>query len=267
MNEKRNNPFSEDSIPFITVQDLKGDLTLQPGDIIFSSDEQKELDEMARIIKGIRQNENLTAEEFGRRIGMTQNYLGRLEAGLIKNPGLFTVAKIAKAIAMSNAIKDGVIDLNNYKGTFAILVRGYISAEGIKVEHKTVPNDIVDYVRASLDDINKNTVQFIANSISYNYLNEAVRNLLSETAKFKFSNGFALDMVKLVNEAITSQPEFSNRLNDLYSHALINDRASDVLILEFISGITDWIASGKAQKPRKKRTRTTNSGHGGDDNG
>ncbi len=221
-------------------------------------EEKKHDTEMARLIKDVRDKERLTAEELGRRLGLTQNYMTRLENGLIKNPSFAAVSLIAQAISETKAIRDMEINLQDYRTPFSMLVQSYskdklndIMYNPLTAEQETelAPND--------LNELEDSELKLIRSYMQYKKFTKAVEPFLKRIRKYDFSsNGFAYDISNLYIQLLDSSDEVEHNLNELYKEICNSDDPSVAykLLIYLLNIMELWLVSPYSKKPRRRRT-------------
>jgi transcriptional regulator with XRE-family HTH domain len=60
-------------------------------------------------IQKIRKSQNLTQDELARKAGIPYTTIAKIESGMVKNPTIMTLVKLAKALKVS--LDDFVINL------------------------------------------------------------------------------------------------------------------------------------------------------------
>lgn len=107
-------------------------------------------------MKELRKATGMGLKELSELVGKSSSYLSRIESGSIVNTSYETMLNIAKAIADTDAIKNGKIDFKNYNSNFGRLVLSCKYDELKKVYDYTKDNKEVEYEAKTIQYLNSN---------------------------------------------------------------------------------------------------------------
>ena len=107
-------------------------------------------------MKELRKATGMGLKELSELVGKSSSYLSRIESGSIVNTSYETMLNIAKAIADTDAIKNGDIDFENYNSDFGRLVLSCKYDELKKVYDYTKDNKDVEYQFKTIQYLNSN---------------------------------------------------------------------------------------------------------------
>lgn len=200
--------------------------------------DSKEFDtEMSRLIRDVRKIENLTAEELGKRIGLTQNYLTRLENGFIKNPSFSVISKIAESISETDAIINMDINLQDYKTPFSMLVMSYLKASGITDNYNLAVNSTaLNSILKNIESLDSSELASLEEFISYlkwkNSMDKYKKAMLNYTRKDKFASEIGLNYLHHLNSSKDTEDEINNLYNqvmDLQDNESISNLSNSLI--------------------------------------
>lgn len=175
----------------------------------------------AKLITDVREAMGLSKTQFAKHLGISTNYLSRIERGLSDNLSTEYALNIAKKLSQADVVKTRTVNLDNYESVqLAQLIKSELQTdEPIKLYSSDVPflkelNKLAPYAmdeirlvvehakrNKAIEDI-KNTLQLHSQDESdYDY-SASILKVLSNPKLYKEFNAFMNEARKGIDEKI-----------------------------------------------------------------
>lgn len=202
--------------------------------------------ELGRCIREIRKKEGLSAEEFGKRVGMAQAYLSRLEGGKIKKPSYNSIIKLAQEASKTKVVQHKDLNLDNYNTPFARLVQFFLSEDKVSADYKKeLYSDKLEFIANNLTE---SELDSIVSYFGYKKYILVLGELDKELAKLRHSGGensLKSTVIKSVTE-IVNDHEFKDIAQEELQILLASSnglKSLEKILYQFINRLTLRLAS------------------------
>ncbi|MDJ0305112.1 helix-turn-helix transcriptional regulator [Dehalobacter sp.] len=210
--------------------------------------------EMARCLKDVRRVEGISAEEFGKRIGLTQNYITRIENGGIKNPSFDTVVKLAYELSKTNAIMHFDVKLTDYKTPFVDLIYCYLHQREIESNYTIQANEnILSEITLGMDHLDESDLTFIADYVSFKRYSKAIHSLFYEASKIGIQDeGFAYWLLNSFGNLLNNHSKIRDDIDKQFRNTKATDRINiDKLFGYIFNTLTLFVSNQSASLPKE----------------
>lgn len=196
--------------------------------------------EMARCLKDLRKTERISAEEFGNRVGLSQNYITRIENGTIKKPSFETMSLIAQAASKLDVVKNHDINLNQYDTMFAKTVQSFSYVTEMS-NSREIQSELITKMEGIESLVSEDGLKFINRHLHHLKLLKNLEEFIVESKRRTNQVTFA-EWFKSTSTILLEIPNLVKGLNHYFTSIDINsDKDIEYKSNEFLCTLLNYL--------------------------